>query len=712
LAQSLTLRGGAKFIDTQRQKNASENHQISVMVSYLYQLCEPVNSSHYFANRLSMSQKIAALMAIVLIGFVAVVGVAIIQVKNLAEISTRLSAVNLPLIQSASHIGVLIQSQYAGAQRIILSSDSASAMSNSLDVASFNRQEFFKSGLLLQQTIADVETRIRILASEPAWQHTMVAANKSNLLPILFELRRSTQGYQVKVESWLLNNPQALNARDLLSQLSAIEVVTNKFFLTFDGMLTSVNQETKTAAFFEQKVAIGLIILTTLLALILVLTMMFVIVRNIIAKPLQQLTDTINVFTPLHKVEESEFEMSIILRQDELGRMGRSFNRLKHDLWNQGEDLAKAINVAERANRAKSIFLASASHDLRQPLSAMQMYIEALRQKVEAPETIKLVDDIDAVSVSTTRLLNALLDVSQLEAGAIKPSKENFQVDNLLQNIVRAYLPLAEQKGIRLRVVPCKVFIYSDVALVERIVSNFVANALRYTEKGTVLVGCRRRQQHLSIEVVDTGCGIPKHQLGPVFDDFHQLDNKERDRGKGLGLGLAIAKRLSICLNHDIECDSRLGYGSRFAVQVTLGSEDLNAVHTSVSDLGVKSLSGKRILLVEDNLDVQKASKQLLESWGCEVHCALNAEEALAWAVGAGTTLPAVILADHRLPGEVNGVEVAKQVASTLGADIPTIIVTGDVDENHIRDIREQGYLVLCKPVRPAKLRAAISNYV
>ena len=691
MAQSLTLRGGAKFIDTQRQKNASENHQISVMVSYLYQLCEPVNSSHYFANRLSMSQKIAALMAIVLIGFVAVVGVAIIQVKNLAEISTRLSAVNLPLIQSASHIGVLIQSQYAGAQRIILSSDSASAMSNSLDVASFNRQEFFKSGLLLQQTIADVETRIRILASEPAWQHTMVAANKSNLLPILFELRRSTQGYQVKVESWLLNNSQALNARDLLSQLSAIEVVTNKFFLTFDGMLTSVNQETKTAAFFEQKVAIGLIILTMLLALILVLTMMFVIVRNIIAKPLQQLTDTINVFTPLHKVEESEFEMSIILRQDELGRMGRSFNRL---------------------NRAKSVFLASASHDLRQPLSAMQMYIEALRQKVEAPETIKLVDDIDAVSVSTTRLLNALLDVSQLEAGAIKPSKENFQVDNLLQNIVRAYLPLAEQKGIRLRVVPCKVFIYSDVALVERIVSNFVANALRYTEKGTVLVGCRRRQEHLSIEVVDTGCGIPKHQLGPVFDDFHQLDNKERDRGKGLGLGLAIAKRLSICLNHDIECDSRLGYGSRFAVQVTLGSEDLNAVHTSVSDLGVKSLSGKRILLVEDNLDVQKASKQLLESWGCEVHCALNAEEALAWAVGAGTTLPAVILADHRLPGEVNGVEVAKQVASTLGADIPTIIVTGDVDENHIRDIREQGYLVLCKPVRPAKLRAAISNYV
>jgi CheY-like chemotaxis protein len=117
-------------------------------------------------------------------------------------------------------------------------------------------------------------------------------------------------------------------------------------------------------------------------------------------------------------------------------------------------------------------------------------------------------------------------------------------------------------------------------------------------------------------------------------------------------------------------------------------------------------------LLVEDNLDVQKASKQLLESWGCEVYCALNAEEALVWAKGHDTSLPAIILADHRLPGEANGVEVAQQVASTLGADIPTIIVTGDVDENHIRGIREQGYVVLCKPVRPAKLRAAISNYV
>ena len=114
--------------------------------------------------------------------------------------------------------------------------------------------------------------------------------------------------------------------------------------------------------------------------------------------------------------------------------------------------------------------------------------------------------------------------------------------------------------------------------MVERIVSNFVANALRYTESGTVLVGCRRRQQHLSIEVVDTGCGIPMHQLVPIFDDFHQLDNKERDRGKGLGLGLAIAKRLSICLNHDIECDSRLGYGSRFAVQVTLGLSTENSM--------------------------------------------------------------------------------------------------------------------------------------
>jgi signal transduction histidine kinase len=659
-----------------------------------------------------MSQKITVLMTVVLLGFVAVVGVAIIQVKNLADISARLTSANLPLIHSASNIGFLIQAQYTSAQRIILSNTTESSMSPLLNVVSFNGVEFLESGLLLQQTIAEVETRIRVLASEEGSQHTMVAENKSSLLSILFELRRSTQGYQKKVEAWLQSRPTSANTGAMLSQLSGIEVLTDKYFLAFDEMIKSVNQDTESEVFFEEKIAIGLIILTTLLALVLVLTIMYVIVRNVIAKPLQQLTDTINVFAPLHKVEESEFEKSIILRQDELGRMGRSFNRLKHDLWTQGEDLAKAINEAERANRAKSVFLASASHDLRQPLSAMQMYIAALRQKVESQDIVKIVDDIDAVSVSTTLLLNALLDVSQLEAGAIKPTKENFCVQNLLQSVARAYLPLAEEKGIRLRIVPCHVYLYSDITLVERIISNFVSNALRYTRSGSVLVGCRRRQQHLCIEVMDTGCGIPKHQLSPIFDDFYQLDNKERDRGKGLGLGLAIAKRLSICLDHDIECDSNLGRGSRFAVQVDLGYATMNPNTSTLSNLGVKSLLGERILLIEDNLEVQKASKQLLESWGCVVHCAQDAAEALAWATGASQTIPGLILADHRLPGVANGVEAAQRVCMTLGLDIPTIIVTGDVDDNHIKGIKEQGYLVLCKPVRPAKLRAAISNHL
>jgi signal transduction histidine kinase len=659
-----------------------------------------------------MRQKITALMAIVLLGFVIVVGVSIKQVRNLADVSARLASANVPLIHSASNIGFLIQSQYSDAHRVVLSNTSESALSPLLDVLSFNRAAFLKSGLLLQQSIAEVETRIRVLASEQGSRHTMVAENKSNLLSILFELRRSTQSYQTRVESWLESRPSPTNTGEVLSQLSSIEVLTNKHFLTFEEMIKSANRDAENEVVFAGKIAIGLIILTTLLAIVLVLTMIFVIVRNIIVKPLQQLTDTINVFTPLHKVEESEFEKSIILRQDELGRMGRSFNRLKHDLWIQGEDLAKAINEAERANRAKSVFLASASHDLRQPLSAMQMYIAALRQKVESQDVVKIVDDIDAVSVSTTRLLNALLDVSQLEAGAIKPTKENFSVENLLQSVARSYLPLAEEKGIRLRVASCHVYLYSDITLVERIVSNFVSNALRYTQSGSVLVGCRRRQQHLSIEVLDTGCGIPAHQLAPIFDDFHQLYNKERDRGKGLGLGLAIAKRLSICLDHGIECDSELGRGSRFSVQVDLGHATINQTSSALPNLGVKSLHGKRILLVEDNLDVQKASKQLLESWGCVVHCAKNAEEALEWAAGASQTVPGLILADHRLPGLANGAEVAQQVSITLGVDIPTIIVTGDVDDNHIKAIRDQGYVVLCKPVRPAKLRAAISNYL
>ena len=372
---------------------------------------------------------------------------------------------------------------------------------------------------------------------------------------------------------------------------------------------------------YVERIANSYIVITSLIALLFVISMVLVIVRMNISKPLQLLTDSINRYTPLHKVEEFEDEKVILAREDELGRMGRSFNRLKQDLWEQSEGLQNAKIDAERANKAKSLFLASASHDLRQPLNAMQMYIAALQSKVKDKEILRIIEDINSVSISTARLLNALLDVSELEVGAIKPRFESFSVNNMLISIFQSFLPLAKDKGLNFRVVPSSLYVRSDPALLERILGNFMSNAIRYTNKGSVLIGCRKRGDKVVIEVWDTGCGISDDQMSLIYEDFYQIENKERDRGKGLGLGLALAKRLSESLEHKIVSKSTFGSGSCFSVLVNIGKKTVDE-NQDESFMNIMNLSGANILLVEDDMDVLKATKQLLESWGCKVKTA------------------------------------------------------------------------------------------
>ena len=372
-----------------------------------------------------------------------------------------------------------------------------------------------------------------------------------------------------------------------------------------------------------------------------------------------------------------------------------------------------AKDEAEKANRAKSDFLAAASHDLRQPLHAMQMYIAALRQKADNPEAFKIIDNIDAVSVSTARLLSALLDVSQLEAGAIKPQYQDFAIQDLLRRVYRSFSPAARQKNLDFRLIPCSAAVNSDPVLLERILGNFMSNAVRYTQQGRVLIGCRRRGDFIPVEVWDTGCGIPESETLTIFEDFHQIDNMERDRSKGLGLGLGIAQRLTNCLGHEIECDSVIGLGSRFAVLVTLGKPQ---PHKESEALLLENkpwdLSGVCVLLIEDDKEVLMATQQLLISWGCKVYLGRHLDDVLRVIEEPNISLPDIIIADNRLPGDANGMEVSTRVQLVLGRAIPTVIVTGDVEENHIRDIAEQGYRVLTKPVQPAKLRSLISHLV
>jgi len=339
------------------------------------------------------------------------------------------------------------------------------------------------------------------------------------------------------------------------------------------------------------------------------------------------------------------------------------------------------------------------------------MYIAALKTKVNDEEVLKIIEDINSVSASTARLLNALLDVSELEVGAIKPRYEEFPINNIFTSIFQSFSPLAKDKGLQFRIVPSSIFVKSDPDLLERILGNFMSNAIRYTQSGSVMIGCRRRGNIVSIEVWDTGCGISDNQMSSIFEDFYQIENKERDRSKGLGLGLALAKRLSISLNHKIESKSWLGSGSCFSVLVEIGKENSSDIKLE-NITNIMDLSGVKVLLVEDDIDVLKSTKQLLESWGCIVSSGRDQEEIKNVIGSDGYLLPDIIVADNRLPGDASGIDVVKLVQKDLESLIPSVIVTGDVERGHVQSITDLGFPVLLKPIQPAKFRAILSHLI
>jgi signal transduction histidine kinase/CheY-like chemotaxis protein len=595
-------------------------------------------------------------------------------------------------------------------------SDKASFYEKYLQLLESNliQEAFSRSSQKLKESITDTEAFIRKVRNEEIGDKDIISVNQENLLLELYELRKVSQQYNQLVINKLFPEKNlfilTLSFKDL-NEITITERLLMEQAEKVSGELENIINASNAEITYVERIAISYIVLTTIISLMFVVSMVLLIVRMNISKPLQLLTDSINRYTPLRRVTKDEDEQNILEREDELGRMGRSFNRLKEDLWEQGVGLQNAKEDADRANKAKSVFLASASHDLRQPLNAMQMYIAALKTKVNDEEVLKIIEDINSVSASTARLLNALLDVSELEVGAIKPRYEEFPINNIFTSIFQSFSPLAKDKSLEFRIVPSSIFVKSDPDLLERILGNFMSNAVRYTQSGSVMIGCRRRGNMVSIEVWDTGCGISENQMSSIFEDFYQIENKERDRSKGLGLGLALAKRLSISLNHKIESKSWLGSGSSFSVLVEISkvskSEDKLETLTNVM-----SLSGVKVLLVEDDIDVLKSTKQLLESWGCLVSAGRDQDEIIDIIRSDGYLLPDIIIADNRLPGDASGIDVVKLVQKELDSLIPSVIVTGDVERSHVQSITDQGFPVLLKPIQPAKFRAILSHLI
>ncbi len=364
--------------------------------------------------------------------------------------------------------------------------------------------------------------------------------------------------------------------------------------------------------------------------------------------------------------------------------------------------LETAKQEAETANAAKSRFLAAASHDLRQPMQTLTLIQGLLAKEILSEKTAKRVTQLGDALSAMAGMLNTLLDINEIEAGTIHAQPVEFAIGPLLQRLREEFAYPAEAQGLDLRMVASRLRITSDPRLLEQILRNLIANALKYTKKGRVLLGCRRRPGGLSIEIWDTGIGIADEQLLAIFDEYHQLDNAARERSRGLGLGLSIVRRLAKLLGHHISVRSQPGKGSVFSIDIKTPVQDIGAVEAVnrlpiVAQIATKRLGA--ILVVEDDPDLRELLESTLIEEGHIVLSAHDSVAAMALLAG-GTIRPDLLLADFNLPNGLNGLQLAALVRTKLGRTIPVIILTGDTSNTTLQDIMLQNCFALSKPAK------------
>lgn len=363
-----------------------------------------------------------------------------------------------------------------------------------------------------------------------------------------------------------------------------------------------------------------------------------------------------------------------------------------------GEAVLQAAKLeAEQANDAKSRFLAAASHDLRQPLSALSLYLGVLKRQ-SSPADAPLLENMGNCVVSLNELLTDLLDLSKLQAGVVTPAMNSFAVADFLIHLSAMHAPEAARKGLRLRCRTSSLTACTDPVLFRRIVDNLIANALRYTDSGGVLVGCRQRQGKAWIEVWDTGIGIPAEKTGEIFEEFRQLGNDMRNRGSGLGLSI-VAKAAAL-LDLQIRVRSQVGAGSLFAIELPLGKAQKTVAQHSPTARPL------RIALVEDNPGVLNALVCALESTGHQVVAAASGVELLGL---LGDAAPELVISDYRLAGGQTGFDVILTVRQAFGEQLPALLVTGDTDPA-LLDLAGRGIVVQHKPLDLDALQACMAQ--
>ncbi|AXK56825.1 MULTISPECIES: PAS domain-containing hybrid sensor histidine kinase/response regulator [Pseudomonas] len=403
-----------------------------------------------------------------------------------------------------------------------------------------------------------------------------------------------------------------------------------------------------------------------------------------------------------------QLEQRVAARTDELLEANRNLQQQIARRERIECDLRDARDAAEAANRSKDKYLAAASHDLLQPLNAARLLISTLRERrLPAAEQL-LVERTHQALEGAEDLLTDLLDISKLDQAAVKPDPAVYRLDELLAPLVSEFQSVAEAAGLELRVRFGDFALFTDLRLMTRILRNFLSNACRYTERGSILLAARRRGDQLRLEVWDTGRGIAADRLDSIFLEFNQLDVGRAADRKGVGLGLAIVERIAKILGYRVQVQSRPGRGSRFSIEVPLADRVPLPISLQAPQPGTGNpLPGRRLLVLDNELSILESMAALLGQWGCEVLTATDQAAALAVLQGRA---PELILADFHLDHGVTGCQVVQQLREHFQQPLPAVIITADRSDQCRRALQQLGAPLLNKPLKPGKLRAVLSQ--
>ncbi len=368
--------------------------------------------------------------------------------------------------------------------------------------------------------------------------------------------------------------------------------------------------------------------------------------------------------------------------------------------------LAEEKRIAERAMVAKSRFLAAASHDLRQPLHAMGLFLSALRKREEDPQNKCIVEDMTKSAEALNSLFNSLLDVSRLDAEIIEFNPVHVPASRLFDALRAQFVQQAAEKNLHLNITTDSQILYCDVVLLERVLRNLLSNAVQYTNSGSISLYCTQHSNDtIRITLMDTGLGIPEEFTEDVFSEYYQVNNPERDRNKGLGLGLSIVRRLCELMGVPLHMESEEGEGTVFMLDVPRGkaSNIVEQARPAAEALAVNSC----VLVIDDEVQVLQSMRHMLEGWGCEVMLAESARDAIR-VVALSDSIPDILITDYRLSGDSTGIDAVASIRVALECLVPAIIVTGDTSPERLKEVKDTGLQLLHKPVHPDELREVV----